>query len=181
MIRFTLVRNCVLVALLLVLSGCAELQVKRLAANDTTSEGVRYYASQPYLLVTIQPSASAMASDKPAAGLAKVSQPAVQTQIIWLPKINEQYAVRVKPGWGTVDGSVSLQNGWMLTDLGSTMDSKLTETITAISGLINNAADLVKLAAAGASDASALATGLYRIEFDPATGFVSKLVPVKLQ
>ena len=107
----------------------------------------------------------------------------LQSQIIWLPKTDEQYAVSIKPGWGTVDGSIQLQNGWMLTTLGSKTDSKVPETISAMSGLITNIAKAAvpgaKAVVPGGGEVNVLKPGLYRIEFS-SDGYVSKLVLVPM-
>jgi hypothetical protein len=171
--RIVFIRGFVFIAAVLCFSGCAQVQVKRVAANDTTTEGVRFYAPQPYLLVTIL---GAPATES----VSKSAEPQLQTQIIWLPKMNEQYAVQVKPGWGTADGSVKLENGWMLSELGAAIDSKSPETIAAIAGAIKDTSGLLKVSAPGGGSVNVLGAGLYRIQFDPETGYISKFVPVNL-
>lgn len=172
--RIAFIRGIVFLASVLCFCGCAQVQVKRLAANDTATEGVRFYAPQPYLLVTIM-------GDPTIETVSKSSASQFQSQIIWLPKMNEQYVVNVKPGLGTADGSIKLENGWMLSELGSSIDSKGPETMAAISGAIKDASGLLKVTAPGGGTETVLGAGLYRIEFDPTTGYISKFVPVKLQ
>ena len=154
------------------LIGCAQVHVKRLTPDDITSEGVRFYAPQPYLLVTLQPATGGSGS------------PTLQAQVLLLPKINEQYAITVTPGWGTVNGNVTLKDGWMFTTLSAQMESKGPETINAIAGLITAAGGIKSAEALGVSSLpkmeQVLAPGLYRIDFDPATGYVRGLVPVAL-
>jgi hypothetical protein len=87
--------------------------------------------------------------------------------------MDEEYVFNVEPGWGTVDGSIKLQNGWMLTDLGSKLDSKGPETITAITGLLKEAA-----AAAAETPKGYVPPGLYRLKFKD--GYVSGMEPVSL-
>jgi len=79
------------------------------------------------------------------------------SQIIWLPDHSRSYAVKIKPGWGTVEGSVKLQNGWMLDTLGAKTDSKIPETMTAVAGLIKESAAL----------ADQRPQGLYLIDIAP--------------
>lgn len=129
------------------ISGCAEVQVKHVDDKDT-SDGVHFCQPRPYLLVSNQP----QKNDK-----GDVQSNAFSSQIIWLPDYSRCYVVKIKPGWGTVDGSVKLQNGWMLDTLGSKMDSKSTETITALTGLVSTAAKF----------ADQPPQGLYRIDIDP--------------
>jgi hypothetical protein len=112
------------------ISGCAEVQVKHVDDKDT-SEGVHFYQPRPYLLVSNQQKKDSSTNSV---------QNEFSSQIIWLPDHSRCYVVKIKPGWGTVDGSVKLQNGWMLDTLGSKMDSKIPETMTAVAGLVKEAA-----------------------------------------
>jgi len=115
------------------ISGCAEVLVKHVNGKDDTSDGVHFCQPRPYLLLSNQ-------QKKDASGDVRSNDFA--NQIIWLPDYTQCYVVKIKPGWGTVDGSVKLQNGWMLDTLGSKMDSKTTETITALSGMATTIAKL---------------------------------------
>lgn len=133
--------------------GCASVNVKHVEANDT-SDGVHFCEPQPYLLV-----GKVVKNDKDGNAL----PPEFSSQIIYLPNPKQRYAVTISPGWGTVDGSVKLINGWMLDTVGSKMDSKIPETITAISGLVKEAA----------AAADQRPEGLYRIDIDPKTQAVS--------
>ncbi|HLH03707.1 MAG TPA: hypothetical protein VKX25_13120 [Bryobacteraceae bacterium] len=64
------------------------------------------------------------------------SPPPVTATIIYLPS-DEKYAVKVKSGiFGTFKGSLTLQNGWMLTGVNQEYDTKGTETVTAFSGVL---------------------------------------------
>jgi hypothetical protein len=137
----------------LLAGGCANVEVKHVPFDDT-SNGVHFYEPKPYLLVS-----KSLKTDKDGKSL----PPEFSNQIIYLPNPKQRYAVKINPGWGTVDGSVKLVNGWMLDSLGSKMDSKIPETINAIAGLL-------KEAAAAASESP---EGLYRIDFDPSSGAVS--------
>jgi hypothetical protein len=137
-------------AALWVSAGCASVGVTRLSKDSEYREGVRFYRPQPYLLV------SAKGSDRPA-------------QIVWLPKKDEEYVVKVKSGLGAVDAKFALQDGWNLTELG---ESRKPET----ADLIGAAVGLAKTAEAFAiPPGGEIAPGLYAIEFDPATGLVRSL------
>jgi hypothetical protein len=111
------------------ISGCAEVQVKHVVDQDT-SDGVHFYEPRPYLLVSNQQKQDDKGN----------VQNQFSSQIIWLPDHSRCYVVKIKPGWGTVDGNVKLQDGWMLDTLGSKTDSKGPETITAIAGLVREVA-----------------------------------------
>ena len=146
-------RHLILLFVGLLASGCANVSVKHVSFDDK-SNGVHFYEPKPYLLVSKTPK-----EDKDG----KVLPPGFSSQIIYLPNPKQRYAVTINPGWGTVDGSVKLVNGWMLDSLGSKMDSKMPETITAISGLLKGAA--------AAADENP--EGLFRIDIDKKTGAVS--------
>jgi nitrogen fixation protein len=72
----------------------------------------------------------------------KVTDHAYTSTIIYLPDKTRQYVVKVKQGWGTVNGSVKLADGWRLDTLGAQTDSKGPETITALTGLLKEAGGL---------------------------------------
>lgn len=135
--------GAVLVGVLL--SGCAQVVVAHVDDADN-SDGVHFYEPRPYLLVGIQKKKDDKGHESNE----------YTSDIIWLPDHSRRYKVMVKPGWGTVDGSVKLTNGWMLADLGAKSDTKIPETISAIAGLVKETAAL----------AAAPQQGLYRIDID---------------
>ena len=100
-------------------AGCSAVRVTHVDDQDK-SEGVHFYEPRPYLLVT------QMGND----------ENTLTNQIIWLPDHSQRYKVTFESGWGSVNGSVKLQNGWMLDTLGAQTDSKIPETISAFSGLV---------------------------------------------
>jgi hypothetical protein len=122
-------------------------------------DGVRFYRPQPYLLVTD-------------------AKGAIETSIVYLPKTNEEYALRVRAGVNGVDAKASFDQGWNLTSLGDTRTNGLAETLTAVGGLGRAAAGFQ---GALATPEAELAPGLYAIEFDPATGLASRLRRVELK
>jgi hypothetical protein len=128
------------------ISGCAEVQVKHVDDKDS-SDGVHFYEPRPYLLVSNQQKTDDKGN----------VQNQFSNQIIWLPDHSRRYVVKIKPGWGTVDGSVKLEDGWMLDTLGSKTDSKGPETVTAMAGLVR----------AVAVKADQTPQGLYLIDIAP--------------
>ena len=74
----------------------------------------------------------------------------------YLPDFSEEYAVRVRTGFGVANVSMTLENGWNLTSINQQLDSKTAENITAV-------ADLLKAAAPG---------GLLRAQAAPAAAGV---------
>ncbi|HEX4165762.1 MAG TPA: hypothetical protein VHZ55_09835 [Bryobacteraceae bacterium] len=123
-------------------------------SEDSKDVGFQYALPEPYLIITNAkfsvagtpaseakpgggnnapaPPAHVVAPDQPA-------QPQVTATVVYLPS-NEKYAVKVKSGiFGTFKGSLTLQNGWMLTALNQEYDTKGTETMTALAGLLGTA------------------------------------------
>lgn len=143
--------------------GCARVEVRRLSDAERSSDatlGTRFMQPWPYLLVTEQSKA-----DKSVERMASV---------VYLPRTDAEYVVNVVPGWGTVDGSVQLKDGWMLQSVGVKADSKIPESISAISGFVTAASGILK--GAGGPD---LNPGLYRFEFDE-NGLIKGLTKVQL-
>jgi nitrogen fixation protein len=143
----------------IVMVGCARVEVRPVQPSerdDPNLKGVRFYEPWPYLQVTKQ------TTDK---------GDVYSTAIVYLPRTNREFVFKVIPGWGTVDGSIALADGWRLTSMGAKMDSKMPETITALTGLIGT----IGLGAKESASPPLLEPGLYRVEFD-ANGFASGLV-----
>jgi len=131
------------------IAGCARLEVRHVQDGDT-SKGIHFHEPTPYLLVSATPKTDG----------GNVTT-AYSTQIVYLPNKRQRYVAQIKPGWGTVDGSVKLVNGWMLESVGAKMDSKGPETIAAIAGLIKESA---ALAGMNEDERREAIVGLYRID-----------------
>lgn len=138
------------------LSGCASVSVTHVADGDK-SDGVHFYEPRPYLLVAAQSKTTPGAGGAPA-----VTSTEYTSQIIYLPDTTKLYVIKANSGLGTVNASVKLKDGWMLTDFGDQRDSKIPETITALTGVAKEAAAL----------AAQPPEGLYRIDIG-ADGSVS--------
>ena len=109
----------------LTLAGCAEIAFydnKELLEPKT---GVKFYYPKPYLLVA-QPDNK----DKP-----------VEVSVIYLPDLKNPAWAKPKYGYGSADLSLSFQNG-IITSVGQKTDTKIPETITAITGMAQSAAAL---------------------------------------
>jgi hypothetical protein len=88
-------------------------------------------------------------------------------------------AVRIWGAFGSSQLKPTLQDGWMLTSLDASSDTKTPETIGAIAELITAASNAAKSGAAGAGAAppigqqalpgvsGVLLPGLYEFEYDP--------------
>jgi hypothetical protein len=138
--------------------ACAGVSVERIRSDADYRGGVRFYRPQPYLLVTD-------------------AKGAIETSIVYLPKISEEYALRVRPGLNGVDAKAAFDQGWNLTSLGDARTNGAAEILTAVGGLARSAAALEGVLA---EPSAPLAPGLYAIEFDPVTGLARSLRRVNL-
>ena len=143
--------------------GCARVSVTKVTDATKPTNGVRFYRPTPYLLVTV-----VKVGDKDQ----------VASNIIYLPNTKDEYVVEVKPGWGTVDGTVTLDGGWNLTTLGAKLDSKGPETITAVAGAIPSLTGIASTQANLLADS--LTPGLYKFLYD-GHGMVSELQRVEVK
>jgi len=136
-------------------SACATVEIKKIT-DSTYTDGLRFYRPEPYLLVT------------------KDKDDKLQTAVIYLPNKTQEYALRTIMGIGAIEMNATLTDGWNLTVIGAKIDSKVPETITAISGALS--------AARGAAATATLEPGLYRIAFDENSAFANRLVgPLKVE
>jgi hypothetical protein len=156
-----MLRRLGMLALIGLLSaGCAGVAVKRVATDADYSGGVRFYRPQPYLLITNYASGER------------------QAQIVYLPKVNEEYSLRVRSGFGSVDAKATLADGWNLTSIGESRTPETAELLSALGGVGKIAATTFQ--GAVGTKGEGLPPGLYAIEFDRATGLVSHLRRVEL-
>jgi hypothetical protein len=138
-------RGILLLSLICLLSACAGVHVSRLESDADYRGGVRFYRPEPYILVTADSD-----TDK------------LKGTIVWLPNMKKEYVVTWTTGLGTVSPGITLQDGWNLTGLAATADSKTAEIMTAISGVLSS----VRTKGIRAIDGP----GIYRLVFNPASG-----------
>ena len=138
-------------ALIAWLAGCASVTITPVTKEDRKTPGVRYYESEPYLLIVKE-----------------------TIQLVWLPNYNMGYAVKTRPGLGKADGSVKLADGWRMTEFGAIVDTKIPETISAVADLLK-AAGVSALTKGAPSKAIALEPGLYRLKFNKDKGYFEGL------
>jgi hypothetical protein len=111
----------------LALVGCVHTVVRPFdQAKDAAAHGVRFYRPAPYLW---------LASDDKGKCI---------PTIVYLPDPRQQFIMQVSPldgslGIGTASMKPTLQDGWNLTALEATVDTKVPETLTAIAGLVSAA------------------------------------------
>lgn len=116
-----LIRLAIVLAMLGLVAGCAQMKITRLTSSDTYTEGLRFYRPKPYLLVTID------------------AEGKLAGQLISLPDRKEEYVVQQRVGIGSSKLSVTLDGGWNLVALGHDLDTKVPEMITALSGALGSA------------------------------------------
>lgn len=139
------------------ITSCATYNVHK--AKNSSEAGIRFYQPRPYLMVK-------EGADK---GLVY--------DVIYLPDYSNEYIVKKKGFIGTANVTIKLENGWNVTDFGSTYDSKTPETLTALAGLLpalmsSNAAN------SNVPASSAVKPGLYKLKFNTA-GELEDIIPVK--
>lgn len=152
-------RASVLMVLSVLTSACARVMITRVTDSTPYKDGLRFYRPDLYLLVTM---------DKDSA---------LQTSVISLPNRSQEYVLRTTAGLGATSLSATLEGGWNLTELGSTVDTKVPETITALAG-----APILTAFRNVEGEQQSLKPGLYRFVFDDNTGIVCCLqrVPLKV-
>ena len=146
-------RFYLLAMVIFLMAGCAHVEITKITDEKSYKEGLRFYRPHPYLWVT------------------KDDKGFLQSTIIWLPNMKEEYAIKVKGGIGTVDLKCTLENGWNLTEFGETLDSKTPEMIAALTGFIEG------IRKRGPEKFKA---GLYMFKFNEKTGLIQSLEAILL-
>lgn len=119
------------------LSSCATVKFYS-DATLKTETGIKMYSAKPYLLVVHTKKAPEKAAE---------DSLTTQVSIIYLPDLRHPTYVKQKPGIGTSDLKITLQNG-ILTSYGLTTDTKIPDIITATTGLVSglaSAGNLLKM------------------------------------
>ncbi len=89
--------------------------------------GVRYYRPKPYLVV--KPLVNAKTGD-PIPGY-------VILETAMLPDFSEEYSIHVRPGLGTNETQIKLDDGWNLTSLNVNVDSQFDNNLSALADVLN--------------------------------------------
>jgi hypothetical protein len=165
--------------LTLLMTGCAHVEVTKISDQKPYEDGIRFYRPWPYLLVSAGPTEKEPKATPPA----KPVQEALTFKIVMLPRMSDEYVIKVHSGiGGSVEAKFTLENGWMLTQFGETRDSKTPEMINALTGTLKEGAAIATAAMIkGIKEGEKpLGPGLYRLNFDEKTGFVVSIEPVVL-
>ena len=144
-----------------ILSGCGpEMTITKVNGNDSI-KGFRYYRPHPYLLVTYDPNGNP------------------NSEILWLPNTEEEYAINANSNFGKVEFNLTFADGWKLTQVGHTSDSKVQETIQAFGGVLK---EVVASGVLVQPLKGKIPTGprLYRFHFDENKGWITKLIEIQM-
>ena len=167
-------RFAMLMLSLTLLAACSHVTIRRVVGDDPAS-GARFYRPWPYLLVS-GPGFSAGGAEAAAASTAGASR----ASLVYLPDFCNEYVIHPWVGLGSVELKATLDDGWNLTSLGATEDSRIPEAIAAATGLLGASARLAERATAAREGRPvALAPGLYRLTLDE-DGLFAGLVPIRL-
>ena len=136
--------------------GCAPRTIVRKNPCDS-DPGIRFYRPKPYLLVL--PGESSVRTVQTQGEMASTSTTTtpgssdrvVTLQLEYLPDFSEEYAIEVKPGVGTNQTDISLENGWNLTSVDQNLDSQTDENLNAFSDLVGAIAPALNGAVATSS------------------------------
>lgn len=91
--------------------------------------------------------------DTDGAGTAKTLQ-AISMKLEYLPDFAEEYAINFRPGLGSGELNVSLENGWNLTSIGVKTDQQTDEIIGSVASLLTSAAPVFNKSAPEEADGS---------------------------
>lgn len=117
-----------MVIIIVMTTSCAKIEISATKDfSDDKRQGIKYYNAKPYLMVEYNPAKDV----------------AMKSSIIYLPDLENPQYVRVRPGFGSADLQLTLENG-ILVSYGGVIDSKIPETISAGSELITAATGVFK-------------------------------------
>ncbi|MEA5403242.1 hypothetical protein VB776_09975 [Arcicella sp. DC2W] len=115
-----------LLVILLLSSSCAS--VKFYSDKELKNEsGIEFYSPKPYLIVEKSPAKDV----------------AIKSTIVYLPDFEKSKFAKIKSGFGSSDLKLSLEHG-IITSYGVTTDTKIPETLTAISSLVSGVGSAYK-------------------------------------
>ncbi|MGH8100851.1 MAG: hypothetical protein ACREIW_06105 [Chthoniobacterales bacterium] len=118
-------RNALVGCVSLAAFGCAHITFHDPTTGDKKNVGVEYYKPKLYVLVT------------------RTKENEYSSSIVTLPDLAQPRYALLHPGYGSNNLTLKLNNG-ILTEVGQQTDTKVPETITALSGLATAAAGIAK-------------------------------------
>lgn len=160
--------------LLACLPGCTTVTAKRVTSNDYTTEGVRYWMAEPYLLVKARIELSRIETLEPASAHQDTAPGALKSDcasssdcpnpptnpadgigIVWLPDYCQEYALQQSVKLASLKWKIELADGWRLTSVD--MDADATQVATKILDVLSTAVTAGKDIAVAGSNARARA------------------------
>ena len=131
------------------LSACAGINVRHVAADDTTTEGLRYCRPAPYLRVTRtvtmvpelkEPQPGANPGNALIVTRAAADSTEYEYEVVMLPDPSQTYAIDWSTGlFGNVAPDITLEDGWKLVALKGEIDSGLADGLGAVKDLVSAA------------------------------------------
>lgn len=135
----------------ILVSACSHVSVTKITKENDYTDGIRFYRPEPYFLVT-------QTTDP------KTKTTSLQTTIIYLPNTKEEYVIEPKVRLGTVEMNAKLDGGWNLVSMGQKVDSKIPETIAAVTGTLTAVSGMMR-PTKGMPLSLPLKPGLHRLIF----------------
>ena len=137
--------RALIVAVCLVLTGCATtVDVGRISPGETET-GIPYYLPKQYLMLTLrdgQFQTEVHEEYDAATGKLKkkttkrvwvaFSKPRWVSEFVELPDLREKYGIEIEPGSGSSTIEIKLEDGWKLEGLNVEADNQLDELITSV-------------------------------------------------
>jgi hypothetical protein len=120
------------------LTGCTP-RVRVRSSPGPSDTGIRYYRPKPYLLV--QPAGRVVREGR--TSTTTPSDEFVSLTLQYLPDFSEEYAIDVRPGLGSAEVSIGLEDGWNLISVNQSLDSQVDERIEATAELADAASGFV--------------------------------------
>lgn len=100
--------------------------------------GIRYYRPKPYLLVSPAAEETTKATTPPTIER-RMTDKMVSISLDYLPDFSEEYSIKVRPGLGTADVEITLDDGWNLTAINQNLDSNFDDNVKAVAELVKAA------------------------------------------
>lgn len=122
--RIVCSRSVTVACLLAILTaGCAQVDVRRVTSENQT--GIRYWRPAPYVALTPTTVGNVTTCE---------------AKLVMLPDKSEEYAINMNSGlWGSASAKPTLQDGWNLTGLDASADSKTAEVLNAFAAVLKSA------------------------------------------
>ncbi|KAA3641163.1 MAG: hypothetical protein DWP92_01685 [Armatimonadetes bacterium] len=108
----------------------------------------------------------------------------LKMSIVYLPDKSQTMAVEPTAGLGTVSTTLTLKDGWMLTNVSSSADSKVPETLEGVASIISSVSQLAPVIGLFSAEEDPkvemkpLTPGLYAFVFDDKSGYFTGFKPL---